>query len=109
MRGKALIGKDVKSGAIRMFESAVDAARALGVSQQAVSSAVKGKGVCRGLRMRYVPRLFVAKLRSGELRVVTAAVGGAFEVVGEKVRIGRERVERFVDVTEEMWGSARDL
>lgn len=101
-----LLCSNAQGGGLRVFSSASRAARSLGVSQQAVSLAVQSGGLCRGMRFRYVPRIYVVKA-GGVYKVVVRDGGGWKELGGGRVvgPIGKG----IVDITEQMWCMARDL
>lgn len=101
-----LLCSNAQGGGLRMFSSASGAARSLGVSQQAISLAVRSGGLCCGMRFRYVQRIYVVKA-GGSYRVVVRDGSGWKELGGDRVSgpVGSGVVE----ITEQMWCMARDL
>lgn len=109
MKETVIIGIDRRGRKVTSFGTAVEAAEKLGVTRQAVGQAVKKEGMCGGLYLKRVPRLFV--VRGGGETAVCLRSGEWYEEVKGDRRFGAEGNDLVADVTEAVWKAslARDL
>lgn len=101
MAEKVVISLDPEKKVAKMYRSTVDAARAEGVSKQAIAYAVKTGGKCAGKNWKRSAALFV--VRSGKVLAVCQKEGNGYLDMGA-VRVFKGKdVDKAVDVTVAMW------
>lgn len=101
MAEKVVISIDPEKKVVKMYRSSVEAARAEGVSKQAIAYAIKTGGLCAKKNWKKSNALFVVK--AGKVFAVCQKDGNAYIDLGiARVFKGKD-VDKVVNVTVTMW------
>lgn len=98
---KVIVSLDPERKKVELFGSAVEAARAVGVSKQAISYAITTGGRCAGRKWKRSATFFV--VRSGKILAVCQKDGNVYLDMGAARAFKGKDVDKAVDVTAVMW------
>lgn len=94
---------EIGTGEVSIFGTEKDVARELGVSQQAVNSALKRGACIKSFRLDRVKRIFVVKTSKMQYHVCTREDGESFRTLNDGSELNIRDVVDYRDVTRCMW------
>lgn len=98
---KVIVSLDPERKKVELFGSAVYAARAMGVSKQAICYAIATGGKCAGRKWKRSAAFFI--VRSGRILAVCQKDGNNYLDMGAARAFKEKDVDKVVDVTVRMW------